>query len=119
MILNPNNENAGHEFDIKDFEEVKWHKMAIETIKSFEIEKVQAFQKILLKFPSGLGENIDASEIIHTQEHFPLKSIKRGASSRWSSSLYCPRRNLDEMTIGQAHPTLFLPGSENDQVGTS
>lgn len=91
MILNPNNENAGHEFDIKDFEEVKWHKMAIETMKSFEIEKVQAFQKILLKFPSGLGDNIDASEIIHTQEHFPLKSatfrVKRSASSRWSSSL--------------------------------
>ena len=70
MILNPNNENAGHEFDIKDFEEVKWHKKAIETIKSFGIEKVQSFQKILLKFPSGLGENIDASEIIHTQEIF-------------------------------------------------
>ena len=55
MILNPNNEKAGHEFDIKDFEEVKWHKMAIETIKSFEIEKVQAFQKILLR----IGETIE------------------------------------------------------------
>ena len=33
-------------------------------------------------------------------------SLKWGAASRWSSSLYCPMRNSDEMTIGKTHPTL-------------
>ena len=39
--------------------------------------------------------------------------LKRGASSRRSSSLYCLMRNSDEMTIGKTHPTLlaqFQPG---------
>ena len=31
--------------------------------------------------------------------------LKRGSSSRWSSSLYCLRRNTDEMTFGKMHPT--------------
>ena len=33
-------------------------------------------------------------------------SIKWGASSRWSSSLFCLMRNSDKMTIGKMHPTL-------------
>ena len=32
--------------------------------------------------------------------------VKWGASSRWSSSLYCSMRNSDQMTIGNTHPTL-------------
>ena len=32
--------------------------------------------------------------------------LQWGASSRWWSSLYCPIRNSDEMTIGKLHPTL-------------
>ena len=32
--------------------------------------------------------------------------VKLGASSRWSSFLYSPMRNLDEMNIGKTHPTL-------------
>ena len=32
---------------------------------------------------------------------------KWGAFSRWSSSLYSPVRNLDQMTIGKTHPTLM------------
>ena len=32
--------------------------------------------------------------------------LKRGSSSQWSSSLYCPMRNSDEMTTGKIHPTL-------------
>ena len=35
--------------------------------------------------------------------------IKRGASFRWSSSLYCPMRNSKQMTIGK---TLVAPFSE-------
>lgn len=108
MILNPNNEKSGHEFDIKDFEEVKWHKMAIETIKSFEIEKVQSFQKILLKFPSGLGENIDASEIIHTQEHFPIKLDTVPSIFRVAKLEYLGLPSCNANAVG-----------ENEKVGTS
>jgi len=34
------------------------------------------------------------------------QSLKCGAPSRWSSSLYCLMRNPDEMTFGMTHPTL-------------
>ena len=34
--------------------------------------------------------------------------LKWGASSRWSSSLYFPMRNSDEMTTGKTHPTLQI-----------
>jgi len=33
--------------------------------------------------------------------------IHWGAYSRWSSSLYCPMWNSDQMTIETTHPTLF------------
>ena len=33
--------------------------------------------------------------------------IKKGASSRWSSSLYCPMRTSDKMAIGKTSPTLL------------
>ena len=33
-------------------------------------------------------------------------AIKWGASSRWSSSLYCPMRDSDEMTIWKMYSTL-------------
>ena len=33
--------------------------------------------------------------------------IKWGASSRWSLSLYCLRRNTDHMTTGNTYTTLF------------
>ena len=33
--------------------------------------------------------------------------VKRGASSRWSLSLYCPMRNTDQMAIAKTHPTLI------------
>ena len=32
--------------------------------------------------------------------------LKWGASSWWSSSLYCPMRNSDQITIWKTHPTL-------------
>ena len=32
--------------------------------------------------------------------------VKWGASSRWLSSLYCPMRNSDQMTIGKTRSTL-------------
>ena len=32
--------------------------------------------------------------------------IKWGTSSRWSSSIYCPMRNSDDMTIRKTRPTL-------------
>ena len=32
--------------------------------------------------------------------------VKWDASSRWSSSLYCPMRKSDQMTIGKTQPTL-------------
>ena len=38
--------------------------------------------------------------------HKEVTIIKWGASSRWSSSLYCPMRNSDQMAIGKTHPTL-------------
>ena len=34
--------------------------------------------------------------------------IKWRASSRWSSCLYCPMQNSDQMTIGKTHPSLSL-----------
>ena len=37
--------------------------------------------------------------------HF--KVLKRGAPSVWSTSLYCPLRNSDRMTITQTHSTLL------------
>ena len=33
-------------------------------------------------------------------------NVKWGASSWWSSSLCCPMRRSDEMTIGKTHPAL-------------
>ena len=33
--------------------------------------------------------------------------IKWDASSRWSWSLYYPKRKSDQMTIGRMHPTLY------------
>jgi len=35
-------------------------------------------------------------------------NIKWSACSRWSSSLYCPIRNLGQMTIRKTHPTLVI-----------
>ena len=37
---------------------------------------------------------------------------KLGASSRWSSSLYCPVRNSDQMIIGKTHPTIIVHYSQ-------
>ena len=37
---------------------------------------------------------------------FYTKIVKWGVFSRWLSSLYCPKRNSDLMTIGKTHPTL-------------
>ena len=39
--------------------------------------------------------------------HSAYESVKWGASSRWSSSLYYPVRNLDKMTIGKMQPHYF------------
>ena len=36
----------------------------------------------------------------------PSVKLKRNASSRWSSSLYHPMWNSDQITIGKTHPTL-------------
>ena len=36
-----------------------------------------------------------------------LENLYWGASSRWSSSLYCLMRNSDEITIGKSHPPLY------------
>ena len=40
-----------------------------------------------------------------------IRKLKWGASSRWLSSLYCPKRNLDQMAIGKMHPTLVFKTS--------
>ena len=39
--------------------------------------------------------------------------IKWGASSRWSSSLYYPIQNSDQMTIGKTHHTLSIVTTES------
>ena len=39
--------------------------------------------------------------------------VKWGTFSRWSSPLYYPMRNLDEMTMGKTHPT-FKWGPEGE-----
>ena len=48
-------------------------------------------------------------------ERFLLQSsrsyIKWGASSWWSSSVYCPICNSDEMTTGKMHPTVHFSNS--------
>ena len=44
-------------------------------------------------------------------KYFHCKILKWGASSRWSSSLYFPKRNTDPMTIGKTHPTLSISAS--------
>ena len=36
------------------------------------------------------------------------KKLKWDVPYRWSSSLYCPMQNSDEMTIGKTHPTLII-----------
>ena len=36
-----------------------------------------------------------------------INIIKLGASSSWSSSLHCPKRNSVQMTTGKKHPTLL------------
>ena len=40
-----------------------------------------------------------------------IRKLKWGASSRWLSSLYCPKRNLDHIAIGKMHPTLVFKTS--------
>ena len=47
------------------------------------------------------------SEFFEIVIHISCDFIKWGASFRWSSSLYCPMRNSDGMTIGNKHPTLM------------
>ena len=39
-------------------------------------------------------------------EGFFFEKVRCSASSWWSSSQYCHRRNLDQMTTGNPHPTL-------------
>ena len=43
-------------------------------------------------------------------------SVKRGASTRWSPSLYCPKRNLDQMTIGKTHPSSHSSHIKNSKI---
>ena len=38
-----------------------------------------------------------------------ILKLKWGASSRWPSSLYFPKRNRDQMTIGKTRPTSVSP----------
>ena len=44
----------------------------------------------------------------HFNEIIESQKLKWDASSGWLSSLYCPMRNLDEMTIELTHPTLKI-----------
>ena len=39
---------------------------------------------------------------------FENYNVKRGESSQWLVSLYCHMRNLDQITVGKRHLTLFL-----------
>ena len=47
-----------------------------------------------------------AYALYSTTRWYFIGIVKWGASSRWSSSLNCPMRNTDEMTIGKRRPTL-------------
>ena len=50
----------------------------------------------------------------------PVQAIVQwGPSSRWSSSLYCHRRNTDEMAIGKTRPTLEEPERPKNRMRTS
>ena len=53
---------------------------------------------------SGLGLHLLLLDILCLH----VKWGVTGVSFRWSSSLHCPMRNSDEMTIGKTHPTLQL-----------
>ena len=53
-----------------------------------------------------INTNLKYLDQAHTGRYRPLEIIKRGASSRWLLSLYCPMRNADKMIIKKTHPTL-------------
>ena len=60
----------------------------------------------MTEFDNGLKanmfSNIDSKSVLVSRIR-----VKWGASSRWSSCLYCRKRKSDEMTIEKTHPTLF------------
>ena len=59
---------------------------------------------------SFLGNMNSHLKIIPDFRHgFKTALVKWGASFGWSSCIYCPFRNSDQMTIGKTHLTLFNP----------
>ena len=62
--------------------------------------------EILMNLPGGALFFLPTFKgIFQNYTHVHL-NLKWGASSRWSSSPYCPGRNPNQMTITKAHPTL-------------
>ena len=83
--------------------------------------QIQTWKKVLIDFRvtakpinyyvvllDGKFQNFIGKILFEVSRTFILQNhiLKWGASSRWSSSLYCHKRNSDEMTIGKTHPTL-------------
>ena len=78
-------------------------------VKSLEIPRPRAGQdvtgvgKIFVEFTNTEGSN-KGTDIYRVF----IKLLKWGASFQRSSSLNCPMRNSDEMTIGKTHSTLVV-----------
>ena len=104
--LDPTNERAGSVFlqvEAADFRHIKCTKMYSK--KRFSIHFM--FQK---SPASTWGKKIRwlVGSSDTTFCYLSFVYIKWGASSLWSSSLFCSMRNLDEMTIVKTHPTLLM-----------
>ena len=64
-----------------------------------------------------LVTNINCIQHSSSKNYLPdtkLEVCKWGLYSRWSSCLYCPLRNSDQMTIGTTHPTLYWENQKSD-----
>ena len=74
---------------------------------------VRRIEKCQIGFNLFSGLSVEEKAVLHMNLNYNLRNgikyhvIKWGASFRWSSSLYYPMRNSDEMTIRKTHFTLL------------
>ena len=79
---------------------------------------ITAFAMIFVNIPvyANQGETYDPpmhldkpnKGMVSFTFRFLKEGLKWDAFPRWSSSVYCPKRNLEEMTIRKTHFSLFV-----------
>ena len=69
-------------------------------VKSIPL-RLNAHQKLAMRL-------VEFTELTCSGGYLLMAKLKWAACSRWSSSLYCPMRNSDQMTIETTHPTLLF-----------